>query len=340
MAAWPSRASDQIRTYTIPKETEAAAPAEAASPGAPDNMASEKVPMGDPSAGMHYQTPAGWKQLPPNSVRVASFEIPGANGQKADVAVTHFPGSVGSELSNVNRWRHELNLDPASEADITSEPVTVDADTGKLYDFSSASSRTVVADVPHNGESWFFKLRGDKDVVTGARPAFLDFLKSVKFTEAARAADLAGAPGSAPQPDGAVVPTPPTWRQKDPGPMILRAYALGDEAAPATVTVSSFPGVMGGLLANVNRWRRQLQLAEVSADSLPSVTQSIDAHGAPATMVDFTGTDAESAKPARMIAVMAPRGDQTWFYKLLGDPATVAREKDSFTKYVQTARDQ
>jgi len=31
-------------------------------------------------------------------------------------------------------------------------------------------------------------------------------------------------------------------------------------------------------------------------------------------------------------------GDQTWFYKLMGDEKIVAREKDAFTKFVQTAR--
>ena len=324
-------------------------------------MATGKVPMGDPSADIHYQTPAGWKQLPPNSVRVASFEVGGGTGQKAEVAVTHFPGSVGSELSNVNRWRHELNLEPIADSDISSEPVTVDGDSGKLYDFSSSSSRTIVADIAHNGESWFFKLRGNKDAVTGARSAFLDFLKSVKFTESAgataavvAAAGAGGDPhaglnlpeastaatGVASSSSQAETPAPASWRRKEPGPMLLRAYALGDESAPATVTVSSFPGLMGGLLANVNRWRRQLGLGEISADSLPSVTQAVDANGSSATMVDFTGTDAQNAKPARMIAVMAPRGDQTWFYKLLGDPATVGRERESFIQYVQTARDQ
>ena len=33
-----------------------------------------------------------------------------------------------------------------------------------------------------------------------------------------------------------------------------------------------------------------------------------------------------------------PRDGQTWFYKMMGDDATVAREKDAFVKFVQTAR--
>lgn len=330
-------------------------------PGGGD-MSSQKVPMGDPSELIHWTTPAGWQTQAPGAMRVASFSVAGVNGGKAEVAVTHFPGSVGSEESNVNRWRREVGLSPITETEVTSEPVTVDADTGKLYDFTGITNRTVVADVPHNGESWFFKMHGDKETVTAGREEFVEFLKSVKFTEANMAAGADGANphaglglpspaamGAAQDPTGngggdvtggagasPDVNTPANWHERQPGPMIQKAYAVGDDSA-AMVTISSFPGVMGGVLANVNRWRGQLQLGPVAADALATVTQAAESRGAPATLVDFTGTDAKTGKPARMVAVIVPRGDSTAFYKLMGDPAVVGREKDRFMNFVRNA---
>ncbi len=60
--------------------------------------------------------------------------------------------------------------------------VTVDANEGKLYEFNSATASTVVVSLHREGAAWFFKLRGDKDVVAGAKASFTDFLNSVHFT--------------------------------------------------------------------------------------------------------------------------------------------------------------
>ena len=70
---------------------------------------------------------------------------------------------------------------------------------------------------------------------------------------------------------------------------------------------------------------------------LAKLTASLDVTGGQATWVDLTGTDA-NGQPMRLVAAIVPMGDQTWFYKLMGDEKIVAREKDAFSKFVQTAR--
>jgi len=42
-------------------------------------------------------------------------------------------------------------------------------------------------------------------------------------------------------------------------------------------------------------------------------------------------------KPARLAAVIVPRGASTWFYKLTGDAPVVAQEEAAFVKFAQTA---
>jgi len=317
------------------------------SPGAaeqPMNMSSQQIPMAKGDSGIHWKTPEGWQELPRTEVRIGNFSIAGPNDKKADIAVTHFPGSVGTELDNVNRWRRELGLQPVDDSSVASEPATVDGAAGKLYDLSSDSARTVVADVPRDGESWFFKMRGDKDVVASAKPAFLEFLKSVKFggedivpANPHAGMDLSAAmpqAGGAPSGDTPKWAVPSTWHDREAGPMIMKSYTAGDDAV---VTIAAFPGAVGGALANVNRWRGQLGLGTITEDQLPTNTETTDAGGAKATLVDYTGIDGKTGKAARLVAAIVPRGDQTWFYKLMGDGATVAKEKENFLTFVKTA---
>lgn len=133
------------------------------------------------AAPIRWTSPAAWNQLPATAIRIGNFLVAGPDGKKAEVAVTSFPGAVGTELDNVNRWRGEIGLEPVDQGGILSQTVTVDSLPGKLYNFAGASANTVVVSLPREGRTWFFKLRGDKNVVDGAKATFRDFLKSVRF---------------------------------------------------------------------------------------------------------------------------------------------------------------
>jgi hypothetical protein len=53
--------------------------------------------------------------------------------------------------------------------------------------------------------------------------------------------------------------------------------------------------------------------------------------------VDFSGTDAKTGKPARLVGAIVPQSGQTWFYKLMGDEQIVAQQKDAFIEFIQSA---
>jgi hypothetical protein len=118
--------------------------------------------------------------------------------------------------------------------------------------------------------------------------------------------------------------------------MLLAKFGVTENGAKAEITVSSFGGDMGGLLANVNRWRRQVSLPEVDDSQLLSVTAAFSTIPGSATLVDFPGTDAKTGQPARLVGV--PLNGQTWFYKLMGDSAVVDRQKATFLTFVQSVK--
>jgi hypothetical protein len=341
---------DEIGVYSVPKEKSANAQQVAVEPS---GITSSPT----------WETPSDWKELAPTSIRIGNLLIEGQGGKKAEVAITSFPGSVGTELDNWNRWRGEIGLAPTEADKISSEPVKVGADDAKLYDMTGEQLRTVVAMLPRGGSTWFFKVRGDKEVVESSKSTFISFLKTVKFDGGQASASVAtssrnqapadphanipGAPplgkaiseakpAAAAGSGGPVLDIPPEWKEVTPGPMVLKSYTIGE--GEARLAISSLGGAGGGVLMNVNRWRGQLGLDPISEGDLPTTTTSFDAGDTKATLVDISGTEAKTGSDARMIAVMVPKGDETWFYKLTGDETVVGQEKEALIKVVQTAR--
>jgi hypothetical protein len=314
-----------------------------------DSMPASDIPVN--AAPVHWTTPSTWQELAPTSIRIGNFAIQGQDGAKAEAAIFSFPGAVGTEIDNVNRWRKEVGLSAIDDDQIVSSPVTVDSIDGKMYEFPGASNAIVVATVSRNGATWFIKMQGNKDVVIDAEPVFRDFLQSVHFSDttattttsavapapmAGASPDMAAPAASGDQPQWTI---PSNWTEKTAGPMVFKSYAAADgQGHAATVNISFFPGDVGGIFANVNRWRGQMSLAPVDEGQLDSVTQSLDTQGGKGTLVDFTGTDAKTGGPGRLVAVIVPHGDNTWFYKLSGDNAAVESQKQAFEKFVQTVR--
>ena len=317
------------QSYNIPKD-HPAIPA-SATPAAASDVEVNSAPI-------HWAVPSGWQELAPTTVRIGNFLIIGKTGRKAEVAVTSFPGSVGTELDNVNRWRRELGLAGIAENELTSRPVTIDGLEGKRYDIGGLSARTIVVSLPRNGSTWFFKLRGDPDVVQESKLAFAQFLQSVHFTPGHDAAPVKVL-ATQPNPGEPAWNIPSNWLEAQPGPMVLKSFTVtGTEGQRAVVAISTFPGNVGGAFANVNRWRGQLGLAPVAENDLSSVTSSVPVEGGQGVVVDFSGKNPRTAQPARLVAVIVAQGDSTWFYKLIGDNAVVDREKSAFLTFVQNVR--
>jgi hypothetical protein len=310
---------------------------------------------------LQWTLPAGWTEVAPGEMSIASFKVPGQAGAEADVTVVPLPGVAGGDNANINRWRGQAGL-PAATADELqkmAESVQVGDQPAQLYDVAGQSSgggnakRILGVIQQRNGTTWFFKMTGDAGLVEQQKPEFVAFLKSLTFTAAAQPAGLppghpsigsgdANAPMMPAGSAGAGKPAwtvPAGWQEVPASQFLLAEYSIaGANGVKAEVNVAQLSGNGGGLLSNVNRWRGQIGLDPVDENDLTKVTTTMDVTGGQATFTDMTGTDAQTGQPTRLVAAIVPMGDQSWFYKLMGDEKIVAREKDAFTKFVQTAR--
>ncbi len=129
---------------------------------------------------------------------------------------------------------------------------------------------------------------------------------------------------------------PPDWKQLPSSEFLIAQFSISDSTgAKAQVNVAELNGNGGGLEANVNRWRGQLGLQSI-AEILTTGLSPTDTSGA--QVVDFSGTNSQTGKPARLIGAIVPQSGTTWFYKLMGDEKIVAQQKDAFLKFVQSAK--
>jgi len=187
-------------SYRIAKERDATLPvivATAATPASMPASAPTTAPVGSggmagtPVAtaggpGLTWTAPAGWQAKALGAMRKGSFTIANEAGATADLSITAFPGAVGGEFANVNRWRGQLSLPPIVETDLATA-VTHLSQNGLIFTFVDLVSTDAAnpqhmlgAMVPYEGAMWFFKLSGPDALVAATKPAFLEFLKTVK----------------------------------------------------------------------------------------------------------------------------------------------------------------
>lgn len=313
--------------------------------------------------------PEGWTATPPGQMRVASFAVQGDGGKRADVSVIPLPGAAGGVFANVNRWRGQVGLPPASEDEVKkmAEPVQISGQPAQLYDIagknsSSGESERILASIQErDGMAWFFKMTGDAGLVAKEKPTFIAFLKTF---DASAVTPASGMPSSRPPGDMTALPpghpdistplaaggepshegqpkweVPTGWKEIAAGQFLVAKFIVtGNAGAEASINVSDSAGDGGGLDPNVNRWRRQLTLNALSPDEIAKSVVTLEASGAKASVVEMTGTDGKTGQPAKLIGVVVPQSGQTWFYKLMGDVKVVDAQKDAFMKFVQSAK--
>jgi len=334
---------NDVRVYSVPKENPAV------------EMASDTQPH------LHWTLPQGWEEREGDQMRVARFAVRGQNGDAAEVSVIPLGGfgsSGGSKDQLLNIWREQLKLSPLEPKQVQdlAQPITIGSSQGELYDMVSEEAimenkkaRTLVALMNADDGLWIFKMTGHSDFVEKQKPEFAAFLKSVTIDKSAptpmpRIASASTNAKRLPSSEDADATRKPNWTvpqnwKEEPSQIALVKWVVQDDGGrSAEVTVTAFPGDGGGLLANVNRWRRQVGLKALEQSDLTTNIADLDFGGGKATLVDMIGVNPKDGKKTRIIGAVVPHEGKTWFFKLMGDEQVAEKEKQTFVKFVQTTQ--
>lgn len=137
-------------------------------------------------AGLTWTAPAHWQSKGASGMRKGTITIPGDGGASAELAITAFPGDVGGDVANVNRWRGQIQLAPQSPDDVLRSIQRIEANGLKIGVVEMANSaggtptRVLGAMVPFQGSTWFFKVTGPDALVAKEKDAFLAYLRTIK----------------------------------------------------------------------------------------------------------------------------------------------------------------
>ena len=122
---------------------------------------------------------------------------------------------------------------------------------------------------------------------------------------------------------------PESWEE---GPEVSArrgSYRVRDtEGRSLDIAITVFPGDVGGPLANVNRWRQQVQLPPVDATGLAELREEIAIGGLPGWMVVLPGPTTTT------IAATVEVEGNSWFFRMTGDPELAQQEQARFGEFL------
>ena len=248
-----------------------------------------------------WTLPEGWERHPGSASRYATIHID-ADDQHFDLTVVPLGRDGGSLLENVNRWRGQMGLNPAGDADLAqiTRELKLDGMDVTLVDMSATGATMPPDHLPVSP--------------TAVRPPS----------------------GKAPL----KYSVPEGWKEV-PSQKAFRVASFDVEAngKRADVSVSPLSGPAGGLLANVNRWRtEQLGLPEVNDEQLRESLQRIEVAGSEANYVHLVGPDSAVENRQAILGVILERGGQTWFFKMTGPADLVAQQRAAFETFVRSVQ--
>jgi hypothetical protein len=250
-----------------------------------------------------WQLPPGWSREPGTPGRFATLRIKDEKAPSLAATVVKLGPDAGSLLANVNRWRGQIGLGDVDEGQLKElvREVKTDAGTVQMVDMTGPG-------VAGGGGM-------------GMPPPGGGGLPPVP---------------AAPDPPELKYDRPAGWAEGPPKALAAKTFVVGSGARTATVTLTPLGGPAGGVAPNVNRWRDQVGLPPLGEAELLTEARQVPAGGGKGLLYDLTSPPGKP--PRRIVVVIRPAGDQTWFIKMDGPPDLVGEHLAAFESFLKSLR--
>ena len=123
--------------------------------------------------------------------------------------------------------------------------------------------------------------------------------------------------------------------------MRIATFQVGSEDSGfAEIAVTKFPGTVGTLHGNIDRWRGQAGLGPIQPDQVDRYSRKLDWDDANATLVDTSGVKEGERDEAtrRLLTVMVNKDGHMWFFKMSGDNDLVGQQEENLIKFAKSAQ--
>lgn len=123
---------------------------------------------------------------------------------------------------------------------------------------------------------------------------------------------------------------PADWSEKPASSMRRGSFAADGSAGPLDISVTSFPGDVGGLLANINRWRGQVGLGPIGSAELEAAVERRTINGKEAIL-----TRIEAPTNGMYVGIFEHQGN-SWFFRMAGPVASINEQTPAFLEFVSS----
>ena len=295
--------------------------------------------------------PANWEQQPLTMMRQASYVVKGEHGTSADISLVTLTGAAGGVLDNVNRWLSQLGQPAITAEQLKGLAIPIPSPLGaiSIVDLAglpqgsdaSKDGRIIAGIVSGDNGTYFFKMRGNADLVKSEKETFIQWIGTVplpvslpaSMPESTAPTMTLVTPSTEQEKPQITWDVPSGWKSVSPSPMRYASFTVaGKGGESGDVSISSFPGNAGGDLANVNRWRAQIGLEAINDEGLKSWITPVPCSGSQMLGVDMNGPK------ARILAGWTRVDGKSWFFKLVGPTKLVEGEKAKFLAFLHTVK--
>ncbi len=266
-----------------------------------------------------WTLPEGWSTEPGSQMRFATLTVEGTD-PPLEVSVIKLPifGDNRSEYvrQNIDRWRGQVGLEAMEGNDWFSAA----EERGELRALSAHELPITLVD-----------LSGKTDEFSEARMLGAVILPDTAAPPASTTPTPQTTQSPPLEPSSSVLTfkTPDGWETGKASSMRSASFAVTD--GERSVDISAM--LAGGdELSNVNRWRGQIGLADVSQEALGESARELDVDGRTVRLFNLVGEE------QTIVAVIVPEGGQSWFFKMMGDPALAERELENFEAFVTSMK--
>lgn len=121
---------------------------------------------------------------------------------------------------------------------------------------------------------------------------------------------------------------PEAWTELPASGVRKAAWQIEGDGKSAEVAVTVFPGDVGGTLANINRWRRQVGLGPISSVDEANVDhRHVQRLHIDTVMIEGSGGQS-------ILASIVPYNGKTWFFKMMGDTELVSAQRETWDEFI------
>ncbi len=125
---------------------------------------------------------------------------------------------------------------------------------------------------------------------------------------------------------------PEAWEEFPPQSVRKANFRVSDAGGRAEIAVTTFPGDVGGKLANINRWRGQIGLDPIDLAGMREVTRPFVISNHNALLVSLQGPEQS------ILGGILDFHGSTWFFKMQGDKATVAAQAGAMEAFLSSVQ--